>query len=193
MSEIKMMGAGGGGGNAVLHMWKNNILEADYCLVCSGFCPCELNIVNHICLFGDLRYIKNDSTGTYLYALNTPENRQLIESNLDEKTKLLIIIVGLSGNSGVDITRLICQVSSERNIRTIIVATFPYKFEGDKRREKAQRQLDSLRYMKVHIHIVQAENVYGEYPETDLFSSFPNLDRVVSKYICNLIEDYEIE
>lgn len=192
MKQIKIFGAGGGGRNAILYMQQHNILEIDYCMVCSGFCPSEHSVINHICLFGDLRYIKHGSTGKYLYYLNTSENRQLIASNLEEKTKLLIIVVGLSGNSGVNITRLICQVSSERNIRTFIVTTFPYRFEGDKRREKAQCQLDSLRKMNVPIHIIQADNVFDEYPETDLFSSFPNLDKVVSKYICNLIEDYEI-
>lgn len=191
MSKFKIIGAGGGGRNTILYMQKHNVLEADYCIVCSGFCLSEDSVVDHICLFGEPRYVKNDSIEGYFYDLNTSENCLLIESALVEIPKLLIIVVGLSGNSGAVITELICKVTSERNVHTIIVATFPYKFEGDKRRVKAQLQLDCLRDMNVPIHIVQADCVFDEYPETDLFSSFPNLDRAVSKYICNLIRDYK--
>lgn len=190
MKRIKIFGAGGGGRNVVLYMQQNGIVDADYCMVCSGFCPSEHSVMEHICLFGEQHYISDFSCEKgcrFVYNLNTDKNFQKVEMALAEVPELLVIIVGLSGRSGTCITEMISEVARRINIRTIIVATLPYKFEGDKRMVKAHQQLDSLNKLDVPIHVIPAESVFEKYPNTDLYSSFPNLDKVVSDYIKSVL------
>lgn len=190
MKRIKIFGAGGGGRNVALYMQQNGIVDADYCMVCSGFCPSEHSAIEHICLFGEQQYISHNSyeKGNYfIYNLSTDKNFQKIEKSLMETPELMVIIVGLSGRSGGCITEMISEVAQKKNIRTIIVATLPYKFEGAKRMMKAYQQLDRINQLELPIHVIPAESVFEKYPNTDIYSSFPNLDKVVSDFIKSVV------
>lgn len=200
MIRVKILGIGGGGRNTVHYIQQNSIVEADYWMVCSGFCPSEHSFLNHLCLFGEQRFIEDNSSvacepfvrgGHFNYDLNTLKNRQLIGVVLDDIPEFLVLVVGLSGRSGATITEFICNIAKEKNIPTIIVATLPYEFEGEKRIIKAQQQLNHLNQLEVPIHVIPANNVFEKYPNTNIHTSFPNLDKVVSGDIYEIIEDYE--
>lgn len=197
MKRIKIFGAGGGGRNVALYMQQNGIVDADYCMVCSGFCPSEHSVIEHICLFGEQRFIEDNSNddgepfvrgGHFIYDLNTLKNRQLIEAALDDMPELLVLAVGLSGRSGSMITEVIFDVAREKNIKTIIVATLPYEFEGEKRMITAQQQLNRLNQLDVPIHIIPADSVFEKYQSTNIHTSFPNLDKIVTDYLTSVLE-----
>lgn len=120
MKRVKIFGAGGGGRNAVLHIQQHNIVDAEYWMLCSGFCPAEHSIINHLCLFGEQLFVEDSSSvdgepleksGHFIYNLNTNENRQLIESTLNDIPDILIVVVGLSGRSGATITELVSEAA----------------------------------------------------------------------------------
>lgn len=84
---------------------------------------------------------------------------------------------------------MIIEVARKKSIHTIIVATLPYKFEGAKRKLKAHQQLESINQLDIPVHVISAESVFEKYPNTNIYSSFPNLDKVVSDCIKSVLID----
>lgn len=190
MNKIKIIGAGGGGCNTVRYMSNTPLHEVEYYRVNIGFHPTDNDSENFVPLIGDYRVI-NGRGFRLAYDINTSHNRQKIESLLSDSPKLLIITLGLSGHSTPGIADFIGRIAKEKCIPVIIVATLPFTIEGSKRRPKAEQQLCSLKTKFSKIVAISADSIFEKYPETDLISCFPTLDKVVAEYINKLIENYE--
>ncbi|HIB85227.1 MAG TPA: cell division protein FtsZ, partial [Chromatiaceae bacterium] len=141
---IKVMGVGGGGGNALEHMFKADIEGVDY-----------------LCANTDAQALKNSSVGTCLQlgpnvtkGLGAGANPQIgRDAALEDRDRIqeaiegadmLFITAGMGGGTGTGAAPVVAEVAREMGILTVAVVTKPFPFEGNKRLMIADRGIQEL-------------------------------------------------
>ena len=141
---IKVIGVGGGGGNAVNHMLKSNIEGVDF-----------------ICANTDAQALKNTAVRTVLQLGSgitkglgaganpevgqkaAQEDRERIQEAL-EGSDMVFITAGMGGGTGTGAAPVVAEVAKELGILTVAVVTKPFPFEGNKRRKVAEEGIEQL-------------------------------------------------
>lgn len=177
-SIIKVIGVGGGGGNAVNNMYKQGIHDVSF-VVCNT----------------DAQALKDSPVPERLQlgseglgAGNRPEKaRQAAEESIDDikamlsdGTKMDFITAGMGGGTGTGAAPVIARVSKELGILTVGIVTIPFKFEGDKKIDQA---LDGVDEMAKHVDallVINNERLRKVYPDLSLLNGFAKADDTLS-------------
>ena len=169
-SIIKVIGVGGGGGNAVNHMYREGIHDVSFVL-----CNTDNQALNDSPVPVHLQLGKEG-----LGAGNKPERaRQAAEETIDDiknmlndGTKMAFITAGMGGGTGTGAAPVIARVSKELDILTVGIVTIPFRFEGDKKIDQA---LDGVEEMSKHVDallVINNERLREIYPELSLLNAF---------------------
>ena len=177
-SIIKVIGVGGGGGNAVNHMYKEGIHDVTFVL-----CNTDAQALNDSPVPVHLQLGKEG-----LGAGNRPERaRQAAEDTiedikhmLNDGTKMAFITAGMGGGTGTGAAPVIARVSKESGILTVGIVTIPFRFEGAKKIDQA---LDGVEEMAKHVDallVINNERLREIYPELSLLNGFRKADDTLS-------------
>lgn len=177
-SIIKVIGVGGGGGNAVNNMYKQGIHDVSF-VVCNT----------------DAQALKDSPVPERLQlgseglgAGNQPEKARLaaeesiddIKAMLSDGTKMDFITAGMGGGTGTGAAPVIARVSKELGILTVGIVTIPFKFEGNKKIDQA---LDGVDEMAKHVDallVINNERLRKVYPDLSLLNGFAKADDTLS-------------
>lgn len=177
-SIIKVIGVGGGGGNAVNNMYNQGIHDVSFVVCNTDAQALKASPVPERLQLG--------SEG--LGAGNRPEKaRQAAEESIDDikamlsdGTKMDFITAGMGGGTGTGAAPVIAQVSKELGILTVGIVTIPFKFEGDKKIDQA---LDGVDEMAKHVDallVINNERLRKVYPDLSLLNGFAKADDTLS-------------
>ena len=177
-SIIKVIGVGGGGGNAVNHMYRNGIHDVTFVL-----CNTDNQALNDSPVPVHLQLGKEG-----LGAGNKPERaRQAAEETIDDiknmlndGTKMAFITAGMGGGTGTGAAPVIARVSKELGILTVGIVTIPFRFEGPK---KINQALDGVEEMAKHVDallVINNERLRAIYPELAVLDAFAKADDTLS-------------
>lgn len=177
-SIIKVIGVGGGGGNAVNNMYNQGIHDVSFVVCNTDAQALKASPVPERLQLG--------SEG--LGAGNQPEKaRQAAEESIDDikamlsdGTKMDFITAGMGGGTGTGAAPVIAQVSKELGILTVGIVTIPFKFEGDKKIDQA---LDGVDEMAKHVDallVINNERLRKVYPDLSLLNGFAKADDTLS-------------
>lgn len=184
-SIIKVMGVGGGGGNAVNHMYKMGIRDVSF-LVCN---------TDRIAL-GQSSVPSKLQLGPGLGAGGKPErarelaneNRDRIREALDDGTKMLFITAGMGGGTGTGASPIVAEVAQEMEILTVGIVTIPFAFEG---KPKIRKALVGVAELAEHVDallVINNEKLCKIFPDLDLPNAFDKSDDVVSNAAKSIAE-----
>ena len=188
---IKVIGVGGGGGNAVNHMYREGIHDVSFVL-----CNTDMQALNDSPVPLKLQLGKEG-----LGAGNKPEKaRQAaeesindIKSMLSDGTKMTFITAGMGGGTGTGAAPVIARVSKELDILTVGIVTIPFRFEGKK---KINQALDGVDEMAKHVDallVINNERLRKIYPELTVLDAFGKADdtlSVAAKSIAEIITNH---
>lgn len=177
-SIIKVIGVGGGGGNAVNNMYKQGIHDVSFVVCNTDAQALKASPVPERLQLG--------SEG--LGAGNQPEKARLaaeesiddIKAMLSDGTKMDFITAGMGGGTGTGAAPVIAQVSKELGILTVGIVTIPFKFEGNKKIDQA---LDGVDEMAKHVDallVINNERLRKVYPDLSLLNGFAKADDTLS-------------
>lgn len=177
-SIIKVIGVGGGGGNAVNNMYNQGIHDVSFVVCNTDAQALKASPVPERLQLG--------SEG--LGAGNRPEKARLaaeesiddIKSMLSDGTKMDFITAGMGGGTGTGAAPVIAQVSKELGILTVGIVTIPFKFEGNKKIDQA---LDGVDEMAKHVDallVINNERLRKVYPDLSLLNGFAKADDTLS-------------
>lgn len=185
---IKVIGVGGGGSNAVTHMYHQGIKGVDFILCNTDAQALEISPVpNKIHLgkrqlgAGNVPSVGRDA------ALETIEE---IKELLEPHTKMLFITAGMGGGTGTGAAPVVAKIASELNILTVGIVTLPFSFEGKKRRQQAIEGIEELRKHVDTLLIISNDKLREEYGNMRLTEAFKKADDVLttaSKGIAEII------
>ncbi len=187
-SIIKVIGVGGGGGNAVNHMYREGIHDVSFVL-----CNTDNQALNDSPVPVHLQLGKEG-----LGAGNKPEKAKQaaeetlddIKHMLDDGTKMAFITAGMGGGSGTGAAPVIARVSKELGILTVGIVTIPFKFEGARKIDQA---LDGVEEMSKHVDallVINNERLRQIYPDLAVLDAFGKADdtqSVAAKSIAEII------
>ena len=175
---IKVIGVGGGGGNAVNHMYREGIHDVSFVL-----CNTDNQALNDSPVPVHLQLGKEG-----LGAGNKPEKaRQAAEESIDavrnmlsDGTKMAFITAGMGGGTGTGAAPVIARISKEMGILTVGIVTIPFRFEGTKKIDQA---LDGVEEMAKHVDallVINNERLREIYPDLEVLDAFGRADDTLS-------------
>lgn len=182
---IKAIGVGGGGGNAVGQMYRDEI-EGVRCLVCNTDAKA----------LSDSPVPERLQLGPGLGAGGRPEEgRKLAEDcveeireALDADTKMVFVTAGMGGGTGTGASPVIAREAREKGILTVGIVTIPFLFERDRQIKKALAGLDALAAEVDALLVINNQRLLEVYPETSVIEAFRLADRTLSMAVSSITD-----
>ena len=180
-SIIKVIGVGGGGSNAVTHMFRQGIKGVDF-IICNTdlqameSSPVPTKVPLGANLTGGLGAGAVPSIGKNA-AL---ENIQDLKNILEKGTKMLFITAGMGGGTGTGAAPVIASVSKELGILTVGIMTMPFSFEGRKRNQHAEQGINEMKKYVDALLIICNDKLRDLFGDQKLSAAFGHADDVLT-------------
>lgn len=190
-SIIKVIGVGGGGCNAVNHMYEEGIKDVDY-IVCNtdGQALENSPVPTKIQLGVTLTEGRGAGNRPEMGEEAALENYDDLRMVLEDNTKMLFITAGMGGGTGTGAAPVIAKVARELDILTIAVVTIPSPSEGNKRHNQAVEGILKLTEHVDSMLVVSNQrlhSIYGELPASKAFKLADNVVMTAVKGVAEII------
>jgi len=178
---IKVIGVGGGGGNAINYMFKQGISSVDF-VVCNTDSqaleksPVPIKIQLGVSLTEGLGAGANPEIGS----LAAKESEEEIKSLLSNQTKMVFITAGMGGGTGTGAAPVIAQMSKQLDILTVGIVTIPFQFEGRMRSDQAQLGIENLRENVDSLIVINNNKLREVYGNLGFKAGFAKADEVLA-------------
>jgi cell division protein FtsZ len=178
---IKVVGVGGGGSNAVNHMFDNGIRGVDF-LVCNtdqqalDSSPVPTKIQLGVTLTDGKGAGSIPEVGKNAAIENLDELKEIFANNTD----LVFITAGMGGGTGTGAAPIIGKAAKEMGILTVGIVTIPFSFEGKKRRKQAEEGLEAMRNAVDTLLVINNDKLFEVYGKLSLREAFGKADNVLT-------------
>jgi len=190
-SIIKVLGIGGGGNNAVNHMWKQGIRDVDFVV-----CNTDVQALNNSPVRVKIQIGESLTEGRG--AGNKPEiGRQAALENLDDivevlskNTRMVFLTAGMGGGTGTGAAPVIAKAAQELGILTVAIVTIPFRFEGQLRINQAIEGINELEKYVDSLLVINNEKlreIYGDLKLSEAFARADDILSVAAKGIAEII------
>ena len=178
---IKAIGVGGGGSNAINHMFKQGIKGVDF-VICNTDAQALNNsgVPNKIQLGVNLTEGLGAGANPDIGKQAALESYEDIIQMLQTNTKMVFITAGMGGGTGTGAAPIIAKMARELNILTVGIVTTPFEFEGKIRNEQAQIGLENLREHVDSLIIINNNKLRDVYGNLGFKAGFSKADEVLS-------------
>lgn len=181
-SIIKVIGVGGGGSNAVAHMYKQGIAGVDFAI-----CNTDIQAMRASVVATKIQLGETVSSG--LGAGSQPQRgKQACLESIEEikkylekgGTKMLFVTAGMGGGTGTGAAPIIAKQAQELGILTVGIVTLPFSFEGKKRISQAHEGLEELKKNVDTLIIISNDKLKSIYANLSLTSAFAHADNILT-------------
>ncbi|MFM6934519.1 MAG: cell division protein FtsZ [Flavobacteriales bacterium] len=180
-SIIKVIGVGGGGSNAVNHMFLQGIVGVDFIVCNTDRQALDISPVPHKIQLGPNLTEGRGAGMIPEMGMNAAiENIEEIREILSKNTKMVFVTAGMGGGTGTGAAPVIAQVAKDLGILTVGIVTVPFNFEGRKRRQQAEEGLDKMRQNVDTLLIINNERLRDFGKNMSLSSAFSHADNVLT-------------
>jgi cell division protein FtsZ len=178
---IKVIGVGGGGSNAINHMFKQGIKGVDF-IVCNTDSQALQNspVPNKIQLGVNLTEGLGAGANPDVGQQSALESVGDIEKMLDSNTKMVFITAGMGGGTGTGAAPVIAQLAKERDILTVGIVTIPFQFEGKVRSDQALLGVEKLRKQVDSLIVINNNKLREVYGNLGFKAGFSKADEVLA-------------
>lgn len=180
-NTIKVIGVGGGGSNAVNHMYTQNIRGVDF-VICNTDAQALENspVPNKIQLGANLTSGLGAGANPEIGAQAAKESMQEIQQMLNTQTKMVFITAGMGGGTGTGAAPIIAKIAKDMDILTVGIVTMPFQFEGRMRSKQAQLGIDQLRKNVDSLIVINNNKLREVYGNLGFKAGFSKADEVLS-------------
>ena len=180
-NTIKVIGVGGGGSNAVNHMFKQHINGVDF-VICNTDAQALDNssIPNKIQLGANLTSGLGAGANPEIGEKAAKESLQEIQQMLNNQTKMVFITAGMGGGTGTGAAPIIAKIAKDMDILTVGIVTMPFAFEGKRRTKQAQLGIDQLRQNVDSLIVINNNKLREVYGNLGFKAGFSKADEVLS-------------
>ena len=180
-NTIKVIGVGGGGSNAVNHMYQQDIKGVDF-VICNTDAQALENssIPNKIQLGADLTSGLGAGANPEIGEQAAKESIKEIQDMLNTQTKMVFITAGIGGGTGTGAAPIIAKVAKDMDILTVGIVTIPFQFEGRMRSKQAQVGIDQLRNNVDSLIVINNNKLREVYGNLGFKAGFSKADEVLS-------------
>lgn len=186
---IKVIGVGGGGSNAVNHMFERGIKGVDF-VVCNTDAQALQNspVPAKIQLGATLTEGLGAGANPTIGEKSAMESMDDIKNMLNTRAKMLFITVGMGGGTGTGAAPVIAKIAKELDILTVGIVTIPFSFEGKMRNEQAQIGIEKLRKNVDSLVVINNNKLREVYGNLGFKAGFSKADEVLSTAATGIAE-----
>ena len=177
-SIIKVIGVGGGGSNAITHMYKQGITGVDFILcntdaqaLQSSPIPIKIQLGKNGLGAGSIPIVGKES------AL---ENIEEIKEIFEKNTNMLFVTAGMGGGTGTGAAPIIAEIAKEMGILTVGIVTLPFSFEGRKRKMQAEEGIKELKQHVDTLLIISNDKLRELHGDLKLSEAFQKADNILA-------------
>lgn len=190
-SIIKVIGVGGGGSNAVNHMYRQGINGVDFVVCNTDKQALDMSPVPHKVVLGAALTEGRGAGSIPEVGRNSAiENIEDIRRILANNTKMVFITAGMGGGTGTGAAPIIAGIAREMGILTVAIVTVPFLFEGKKRRQQAEDGLEQLKQNVDTLLVIcndKLREMYGNLKLSDAFAHADDVLAIAAKSIAEVI------
>jgi cell division protein FtsZ len=180
-SIIKVIGVGGGGGNAVNHMYQQGITGVDFIICNTDAQALELSpIPNKVQLGASLTEGMGAGSIPEVGKNSAIENIDDIKQMLGTNTKMLFITAGMGGGTGTGASPIIAKAARELDILTVGIITTPFAFEGKRRKMQAEEGMEELKKYVDSFLVISNDRLRQIFGNLTLGSAFAQADDILT-------------
>ncbi|WP_147678377.1 cell division protein FtsZ [Algibacter pacificus] len=178
---IKVIGVGGGGSNAINHMFEQGIKGVDF-YVCNTDAQALQNsgVPNKIQLGLNLTEGLGAGANPDIGEQSAVESYEDISQMLDTNTKMVFITAGMGGGTGTGAAPIIAKMAKDMDILTVGIVTMPFQFEGKMRIEQSQKGIEKLRGVVDSLIVINNNKLREVYGNLGFKAGFSKADEVLS-------------
>jgi len=190
-SIIKVVGVGGGGGNAVNHMYREGINGVDF-FICNTDAQALENspIPNRIQIGNELTEGRGAGSNPEVGRKAAEENIKDIINSLGVNTQMVFITAGMGGGTGTGAAPVIAKAARDMGILTVGIITTPFTFEGGRRCDAAFHGIEEMRESVDSLLVIsndRIKEIYGNLPISKAFGHADNVLTTAAKGIAEII------
>jgi cell division protein FtsZ len=190
-AEIKVIGVGGGGGNAVNHMYEQGIRDVDFVICNTDAQAMESSpIPNRVQLGASLTEGRGAGNKPQVGKESALENIEDVKTALSENTKMVFITAGMGGGTGTGAAPVIAQACKEAGFLTVGIVTIPFRNEGRRRIKQAAEGIAELEKYVDSLLVINNERIremYGDFGISEAFAKADNVLATAAKGIAEII------
>lgn len=178
---IKVIGIGGGGSNAINHMFQQGIKGVDF-VICNTDAQALQNsgVPNKIQLGVNLTEGLGAGANPDIGEQAAVESLEDIRTMLDTNTKMVFITAGMGGGTGTGAAPVIAKMAKEMDILTVGIVTVPFQFEGKLRNDQAQKGVENLRGHVDSLIVINNNKLRDVYGNLGYKAGFSKADEVLA-------------
>ncbi|WP_242117666.1 cell division protein FtsZ [Aestuariivivens sediminicola] len=178
---IKVIGVGGGGSNAINHMFQQGIKGVDF-YICNTDAQALQNsgVPNKIQLGVNLTEGLGAGANPEIGEQSAVESFEEISRMLDTNTKMVFITAGMGGGTGTGAAPIIAKMAKDQDILTVGIVTMPFQFEGKMRLEQSQKGIEKLRDVVDSLIVINNNKLREVYGNLGFKAGFSKADEVLS-------------
>lgn len=186
---IKVVGVGGGGNNAITHMYSQNVKGVTFVNCNTDRQALNSSPVPTRLLLGP-NTTKGDGAGNLpeVAKMAAEESADEIAELFDDQTRMVFITAGLGGGTGTGAAPVVARIAKEKGKLTVGIVTIPFLFEGKLKRLKA---LDGAEEMSKYVDallVINNERLPEIYPDLDFMNAFHKADDTLTTAACSISE-----
>lgn len=185
---IKVMGVGGGGSNAVTHMFSEGIIGVDFILCNTDDQALQKSPVENKLHIGDHALGAGNIPAVGRQAAEQTKDR--IREVLQDDTRMLFVTAGMGGGTGTGAAPVVAKIARELGILTVGIVTLPFSFEGKRRQQQAMEGVEELRKNVDALLVISNDKLREEYGNMKLTEAFKKADdvlKIAAKGIAEII------
>lgn len=190
-SIIKVIGVGGGGGNAVNHMYAEGIKGVDFFICNTDSQALEKSpITNKVQIGSSLTEGRGAGSNPEIGRKAAEESIHDIIESLGVNTQMVFVTAGMGGGTGTGAAPVIAKAAKDRGILTVGIVTTPFVFEGNQRCTAAYHGIEELRDSVDSLLVVsndRIKEIYGNLPISKAFGYADNILTTAAKGIAEII------
>ncbi|MAN59288.1 MAG: cell division protein FtsZ [Flavobacteriaceae bacterium] len=178
---IKVIGVGGGGSNAINHMFSQGIKGVDF-VICNTDAQALENSAVPIKIQLGVSLTEGLGAGAnpHIGEQSAVESIEEIKSMLTTNTKMIFITAGMGGGTGTGAAPIIAKMAKELDILTVGIVTIPFQFEGKTRNEQAQIGVEKLRQNCDSLIVINNNKLREVYGNLGFKAGFSKADEVLA-------------
>jgi cell division protein FtsZ len=190
-SIIKVIGVGGGGSNAVNHMFSQNIEGVNF-IICNTDAQAisKSQVPNKVQLGPHLTQGLGAGANPEIGRQATEESLEELKRILEVNTKMAFITAGMGGGTGTGGAPIIARICKELGILTVGIVTTPFSYEGPKRQQQAENGIKQLKQSVDTLLVISNDKLrhqFGNLRMKDAFSKADNVLSTAAKCITDVI------
>jgi len=190
-SIIKILGIGGGGNNAVTHMYNQGIKDVNF-VVCNTDAQAltESPVPVKVQIGESLTEGRGAGSKPDTGKLSAEENIEEVMSALSGNTRMVFITTGMGGGTGTGAAPVIAGIAKEMGILTVAIVTIPFRFEGS---ERINQAIEGINELKDHVDSLLVINneklreIYGNLTVSNAFEKADDVLAIAAKGIAEII------